>query len=103
MRLLGAQAPHGIAGDDYSFIHRDDVGVNPRIRSMEGCFNADCLGITVLINHKPTPFHTAANACSYLGCVLTNAAAKDYCVRSTQNIQVGTNVLAHPVAEHVHS
>lgn len=27
------------------------------IWSMEGCFNADCLGIKVLINHKPVPFH----------------------------------------------
>src|SRR5919112_3908960 len=90
-----------VLSDPGLLIHVNYVGVNLRAFRADPGFDANGAGVAFGVEHGAAPTHSREDAFPYRGRVLADATAEDDGVGAAEHVEVGTDVLAYPIAEHL--
>src|SRR5215217_1188416 len=98
--LANRQQVGRVLCDPGLLVHAYDVGVYLRVIPADPGLDADGAGVAFGVEHEAAPAHTSEDAFPYQRRVLADAAAEDDGVSAVEYVEVCTDVLTYPVAEH---
>src|SRR6266581_2015491 len=83
-------------------LHRHDIGVQRGVIRTDAGWRPSRGGIPRRVQSQATPVHLGTDARTYLWSVFSNATTKENGISAVEHRQVGGNVLADAIAEHLH-